>query len=95
MRQGHPPAKPGANSKSKPGDEPSSPGLMGKTENTLSSPTSSGFGRGRGTLFLVDAKSREVVWSTYEPPKDFAAKEMNHTASDIVNRLKRDLNPKK
>jgi len=51
--------------------------------------------KARGTIFLVDAKSREVVWSIYDPPKDFAAKEMNHTASDIVSRLKRDLNPKK
>jgi hypothetical protein len=92
-----PPAKPAhADSKTKPvGDEPSSPGLLGKTENTLTSPVNSGFGRGHGTLFLVDAKSRQVVWSTYDPPKDFAAKEMNRTASDIVSRLKKDLNPKK
>ncbi|HEY1219691.1 MAG: hypothetical protein ABSE42_17080 [Bryobacteraceae bacterium] len=86
----------GADSKAKPGDEPASPGLTGKTENTLSSPsTSSGFSRARGTVFLVDAKSRQVIWSIYDPPKDFDGKEMNRTASDIVSRLKRDLNPKK
>jgi hypothetical protein len=92
-----PPAKPaGSDSKAKSGDEPTSPDLLGKTENTLSNPaTSSGFSRARGTVFLVDAKSRQVIWSVYAPPKDFAGKEMNRTASDIVSRLKRDLNPKK
>ncbi len=92
-----PPAKPaGSKPKAKPGDEPPASGLMGKTENTLNNPaTSSGFSRARGTLFLVDAKSRQVIWSIYAPPKDFAGKEMNRTASDIVSRLKRDLNPKK
>jgi len=92
-----PPAKPAhSDSKAKPaGDAPSSPDLLGKTENTLTSPTSSGFSRARGTVFLVDAKSRQVVWSIYEPPKDFEGKEMNRTASDIVSRLKKDLNPKK
>jgi hypothetical protein len=91
-----PPEKP-AHSKAKAaGDEPSSPGLMGKTENTLNNPaTSSGFSRARGTVFLVDAKSRQVIWSVYDPPKDFAGKEMNRTASDIVSRLKKELNPKK
>jgi len=92
-----PPAKPAhSDSKAKPaGDAPSSPDLLGKTENTLTSPTSSGFSRARGTVFLVDAKSRQVVWSIYEPPKDFEGKEMNRTASDIVSRLKKELNPKK
>jgi len=92
-----PPEKPAhADSKAKAaGDTSSSPDMLGKTENTLTSPTSSGFSRARGTVFLVDAKSRQVVWSIYEPPKDFEGKEMNRTASDIVSRLKKDLNPKK
>ena len=91
------PAKPaGMDSKAKPGDEPPPPGMLAKAENKLSNPaTSSGFSRARGTLFLVDAKSRQVIWSIYDPPRDFAGKEMNRTASDIVSRLKRDLNPKK
>ena len=90
------PAKPaGGDAKAKAGDEPPPPDMLAKTENTLSNPTSTGFSRARGTLFLVDTKSRQVIWSIYAPPKDFAGKEMNHTASDIVSRLKRDLNPKK
>jgi outer membrane biosynthesis protein TonB len=89
-----------AKAKATPDDEPTAPApvpaLMGKTENTLTSPAAnSGFSRARGTVFLVDAKSRQVIWSIYAPPRDFAGKEMNRTASDIVSRLKRDLKPKK
>jgi hypothetical protein len=92
-----PPAKPArSRAKAKPEDESHTPALMGKTENTLSNPAAtSGFSRARGTLFLVDTKSRQVIWSIYAPPKNFAGKEMNRTASDIVSRLKHDLKPKK
>lgn len=53
------------------------------------------FGRNKGTIFLVDAKSRQVIWSTFEPPRGFANKEMDRTASDIVSRLKKDMQKKK
>jgi hypothetical protein len=83
-----PPAK-----KEKTVDEPNP--LLGDTVNKLSSPASnSSFGRAKGTVFLVDAKSRQVVWSVYQPAKDGTPKEMDRTANDIVNRIKRDLNPK-
>jgi hypothetical protein len=42
----------------------------------------------------VDAKSKEVVWSTYEVPKDATARQMDRTAIDIVSRLKRELKKK-
>jgi hypothetical protein len=92
-----PPDKPArSKARAKPDDEPRTPALLGKTENTLSNPAAgSGFSRAHGTIFLVDAKSRQVIWSIYAPPKDFAGKEMNRTATDIVSRLKRDLKPKK
>ena len=92
-----PPARPArSRAKAKPEDESHTPALLGKTENTLSSPAAnSGFSRARGTVFLVDAKSRQVVWSMYAPPRNFAGKEMNRTASDIVSRIKHDLKPKK
>jgi hypothetical protein len=70
--------------------------FVGETANKLSNPASySSFGRTSGTLFLVDPKSHAVVWATYDPPKDSSAKELAHTASDIVERLKKVLNPKK
>jgi len=92
------PSKPATSSskaKISAGDEAPRPDLLAKTENKLSNPAASGFSRAQGTVFLVDAKSRQVIWSVYEPPKDFAGKEMNRTASVIVSRLKHDLNPKK
>jgi len=52
------------------------------------------FGRSRGTVFLVDAKSRVVVWSVYEPAKSGTPKDMDRTANDIVSRIKRNLKGK-
>jgi hypothetical protein len=64
-------------------------------KNTLDNPAlRSTFGRGKGTFFLVNAKSREVLWSTFEVPKDSAAEQLDRTASDIVNRLIHDLKKK-
>lgn len=54
----------------------------------------SSFGRGKGTVFLVDPKSHRVLWSAYRPPKGTNSNEMNRTASDIVSRLKHDLKSK-
>ena len=74
-------------------DEPNP--LLGDTVNKLSNPaSSSSFGRNKGTVFLVDAKSRQVVWSMYQPPKGSTSKEMDRTANDIVSRIRKDLNPK-
>jgi len=105
-----PPPKPETKAKPEPDSEPKAksaqtvssggaPGnpmaAMGDTVNKLSNPAmNSSFGRGQGTLFLVNAKSKQVVWSTYAPAKDSSAKEMDRTASAIVSRLDKDLNPK-
>ena len=70
-------------------------GSLAEPVNKLANPASnSSFGRASGTIFLVWAKSRQVIWSAYEPPKDATSKELNRTASDIVNRIKRDLKKK-
>ncbi|MBM3744478.1 MAG: hypothetical protein FJW34_01620 [Acidobacteria bacterium] len=55
---------------------------------------STAFGRGKGTLFLVDAKTRVVLWSIYEKPKDTQPATLDRTARRIVERLQRDLKPK-
>jgi hypothetical protein len=63
--------------------------------NKLDNPSlTSTFGRGKGTFFLVNAKSREVLWSTFELPKNSTASQLDRTASDIVSRLMHDLKKK-
>src|ERR1017187_5694434 len=54
-----------------------------------------GFNRGRGNIFIVDRKNRNVVWSTYERPKDSTPGELSKTAEKVVKRLKDDLSDKK
>ncbi len=70
--------------------------LPTETVNRLSNPAiNSQFGRGKGTVFLVDTKSHQVVWSTYDPSRSSSGNDMDRTASSIVSRLKKDLNPGK
>lgn len=70
-------------------DEPGS-GITLKDTEPMRRPS---FGRGRGTIFLVDRKTRNVLWSTYERPRNSSANELNRTAERVVNNLKRDLKP--
>ncbi len=64
----------------------------GKLDNPSLSST---FGRAKGTLFLVESKSRQVVWSTFELPKGPNPAQLDRAALDIAGRLKRDLTPGK
>ncbi len=57
-------------------------------------PPSSAFTRGKGTLFLVDVKSRNVLWSIYERPKNTTSGELDRSAERIAQRLKKDLGGK-
>jgi hypothetical protein len=41
----------------------------------------------RGTVFLVDAKSRQVVWSDHEKPVESTDRELNREAARIVKKL--------
>jgi hypothetical protein len=77
-----------------PKDKSATPLLPVDTETKLPTVRST-FGASKGTLFLVDPKSHQVLWSTYDPARSSDSKEMDRTASDIVSRLKKDLNPKK
>jgi hypothetical protein len=68
--------------------------MMTDTVNKLGDPSlNSSFGRGKGTIFLVDTKGKQVVWSVYDPPKSSRGNDLDRTALDMVNRLKKDLNP--
>jgi hypothetical protein len=53
-------------------------------------PHASSFSRGKGTLFLVDSKSKQIVWSTYEKPKDTLPATLNKTAKKVVEKLEID-----
>jgi hypothetical protein len=53
-------------------------------------PHASSFSRGKGTLFLVDAKTKQVVWSIFEKPNDTLPKTLNKTAKKIVEKLEVD-----
>ena len=65
-----------------------------KAEETAA-PRVSSLGRSKGTVFLVDAGTRTVLWSTYEKPRNSSPQEQDRTARRIVERLKADLKPKK
>ena len=86
--------KEGKDKKDQKKEDPKAVGLLTDTVNKLSNPSlSSGFGRAKGTIFLVDSKSHQVVWSVFDPPKGSTENDLDRTASDIVSRIKKDLNP--
>jgi hypothetical protein len=62
-----------------------------KTYRDAEPPHTSSFGRGKGTMFLVDAHSRVILWSIYEKPTLSNPAHLDGTAKRIVNRLKLDL----
>jgi hypothetical protein len=53
------------------------------------------FGRGKGTLFLVDTSTREILWSTYEEPKANEPKYLDRTAGAVTKRIQKALEGKK
>ena len=75
-------------------DSDTPPASRTKRTFTTSEPPISTFARGKGTMFLVDARSRAVLWSVYERPVKSTPDELDHTARHVVDRLKRDLTPK-
>jgi hypothetical protein len=57
-------------------------------------PRVSSLGRSKGTIFLVDAVSRRVLWSTYEKPRNSSPGEQDRAAQRIVDRLRASLKRK-
>ncbi|MCS7026744.1 MAG: hypothetical protein NZV14_18245 [Bryobacteraceae bacterium] len=51
----------------------------------------SSFRKGKGMVFLVDRRTRQVVWSTYELPKDASSNNLDRAARRIADRLRRSL----
>jgi|HubBroStandDraft_6_1064221.scaffolds.fasta_scaffold511097_1 hypothetical protein len=67
-------------------------GSIMEPANKLDNPAdNSTVGRSRGMVFVVGSKSRQVLWSVYDLPKDTSSKELDRIASAIVSRLKKDM----
>jgi len=49
------------------------------------------FSRGRGTVFMVDRQTRNVIWSLYEPVKGTQPENVERRARNIADRLKQDV----
>jgi hypothetical protein len=49
------------------------------------------WGRGRGTIFLVDRTNGDVLWSYYAPSASSRGEDMQSTAAKIGGKLKDDL----
>jgi hypothetical protein len=71
-----------------PSDATASSSGLGKSTDR---PRTSSWSRGRGNVFLVDAKSGLVLWSFTRMPKSQSPKAMVTQAEKIVDRLEKDL----
>ncbi len=50
-----------------------------------------GFGRSKGTVFLVQRTNKKVLWSYYAKPRSARSEDQNYLAKKIVNRLMTDI----
>jgi len=67
---------------------------LSEASNKISMRPASSFGGGKGTVFLVSVKSREVLWSTYAKPKDSRGEQLEKTAGRICGELKKSMGGK-
>jgi hypothetical protein len=51
----------------------------------------SSFSRGRGNVFIVDRKTKRVLWSDFRTPRNSQPQEIDYTADKLVDRLAKDL----
>ena len=49
-----------------------------------------GVRRSQGAIFLIDRKTRDVVWSDYQHPRNTTPDGLNHVAEKIVKQLEKD-----
>ncbi len=66
------------------------------TEDKGASPVRSGMQgkRGRGTVFLVNRRTHEVLWSVFELPKDNRPAGLRHSAGRISDQLAKSIHGK-
>ncbi len=72
------------------GEKPKSEEKDKENANNSGKPMMQPLTRGRGAIFLVDRKTRNVIWSVYERPKSATSDEMHHVAERIAIRLEKD-----
>ena len=58
-------------------------------------PLTTSLGGGKGTFFLVDRKSRRLLWSTYAKPKNSTPGELYRVAGRVAGKLKSDWGSKR
>jgi hypothetical protein len=83
-------------------DELYPPETPKKTEEETNDPLSqpqvrvgSGISKGRGTVYLIDRKTRNVVWSIYMPVRGSQPDEVNRRARSIADQLRKEMLPPK
>ena len=74
-------------------DKAPEPAVERREESTFM--RSSSFNRGRGNVFVVDIKTRRVLWSFHHRPKNSSPPEIDKAADEIVDQLGKDLRPPK
>jgi len=57
-------------------------------------PVSQSISRAKGAIFLVDRKTRNIVWSDYERPRNTTQPEVKHIAEKIAAKLAKDVKGK-
>ncbi len=66
-----------------------------KDKNSFSGNPMGGSTRSKGAVFLVDRKTRSVLWSDYVRPKNAQPDELHHVADRIAEQLEKDKKGKK
>ncbi len=80
----YPPEKPPVEKK----DAEKKDGEKEKREPQVLPKMSTNMGGGKGTVFLVDRKTKMVTWSTFLRPKNASPEELNRTARKVVEQMK-------
>jgi hypothetical protein len=93
MAQLYPAAKPPEAPKKAGEKEEDSPAATAAAQPVKATVT--GWGHGKGNIFLVDVKARQVLWSTYDLASDGSSRELDRSAARIVSKLQKDLSKKK
>lgn len=86
----YPPPPPPKEEEKKEGEEKKDESV-GLHEQQMQRVGNSSWGRGKGTIFLVERKSRNLLWSMNRQPKNSATAEMVEQARKITAQLKKDL----